>query len=252
MSDLSSLAIFFCCWAPVRIAQRLWLRPSELIRRGRRGLGFSMVVADRAVFLALLWVIVPGDPRHALGLDSPGRFGWAGAALLGLGGVALAMALAGILPALVVPRLPKGSLVREAFRSGAKKAEALRALAPRSLLEYAFMMLGIVFFAAGFGEEVMYRGFLQGRFESFLPAAVAGILQTALFGAEHYVSQGLRGAIEAFLAGSALTLVFVLTGSLAAPVIAHTLQDAVGITALYHASRRGKLDSVIRTSTEEQ
>ena len=77
--------------------------------------------------------------------------------------------------------------------------------------------------AAGIGEELLFRGALQGVFDLFLPSAAAIIIAGVLFGALHCRSYAY--AVIVSVAGVYFGWLYVATGSLIAPIIAHTLYD---------------------------
>ncbi len=76
---------------------------------------------------------------------------------------------------------------------------------------------------AGVGEEVLFRGALQGVAERFLPLALALVLPNILFGALH-----ARTALYAIIAGVLglyLSIINWITDTLWPVMIAHTLYD---------------------------
>ena len=91
---------------------------------------------------------------------------------------------------------------------------------------------------AGFGEELVFRGFLLTRLELLLGAgftatmiAVAG--QAMLFGAGHWYL-GPRGITTATLLGLMLGVVCVCDGRNLVPLIgAHGLADSLSLIAIY-------------------
>jgi membrane protease YdiL (CAAX protease family) len=84
-----------------------------------------------------------------------------------------------------------------------------------------FLLLSV---AAGFCEEVLYRGFLTWLVASYvgLPAAI-GVVVVA-FGLGH-VSQGRSGVIKTGLVGLVMSFIVVLTGWLVPAMIVHALLD---------------------------
>lgn len=248
MSDWKALVIFVGVWLPLRAVQLRAVDRRKMIVEGRRWPAFGLTLADRGLFLALIvWLSHPAV-GSALRLDRAGPGGIVGALGIGVGAAAAAMVGIGVALPNLLRLLPRASGIRRAWSEGERKAEILRGLAPRSGWEYAGMLVLIVAFAAAFGEEVMYRGFLQPRLAGLLPVGGAAMVQTVWFGAEHYVSQGARGAVEATLCGAVLTAVWWLTGSLWPSVVAHFAVDAMGLTTLFLASRAGKLEQVIAQS----
>lgn len=77
--------------------------------------------------------------------------------------------------------------------------------------------------AAGVGEELLFRAAVQGVLVEYLPAGVALLLASLLFGIAHWISLGyvLVIALLGFLFG----VVFHLTGSLLLVIITHIVYD---------------------------
>jgi hypothetical protein len=104
-------------------------------------------------------------------------------------------------------------------------AAALGPLRPRDCLALAL--------ASGVGEEALFRGALQPSI---------GLLGASLaFAAVHFVPRkGLRAwSVFAFAGGLALGGLFVQTGNLVAPIVAHATLNAVNLVLLVrdHAQR---------------
>lgn len=92
----------------------------------------------------------------------------------------------------------------------------------------AFAMLSIT---AGITEEVVWRGFGLALLTAVFPHAplVAGIVVMALaFGWAH-LYQGPIGIFSTGMMGAVLTLLYVATGSLLFPIVAHALIDLVAM-----------------------
>lgn len=85
------------------------------------------------------------------------------------------------------------------------------------------------------GEELLFRGvILQGSVELGLPVWAAVSVAAVLFGAAHVVAEDRLGyvALWAVWEGLLLGVLYVTTGSLLVPVIAHALHDVAGFTLL--------------------
>ncbi len=80
---------------------------------------------------------------------------------------------------------------------------------------------------AGIGEEVFFRGFLQGSLGRVVNPWIALALVSALFGLAHYVSLGY--AIIAGLLGVYMGTLLLLTGNLFVAMAVHALFDFVAI-----------------------
>jgi len=104
-----------------------------------------------------------------------------------------------------------------------------------NVLNYLVLM-AIAFLYGGLVEELVFRGFVIGWGSSLLgPRSVVPLvlLSSAVFGSAHFY-QGLSGAISTGLIGLGLALLYVGTGKrLLAPVLAHMVLDAIGVTEIF-------------------
>ncbi len=90
--------------------------------------------------------------------------------------------------------------------------------------------LVLISIMAGIGEEVFFRGFLQGSLARVVNPWIALALVSALFGVVHMVSIGY--AIVAGLLGVYLGTLLLLTGNLFVAVAVHTLFDFVALLVI--------------------
>lgn len=112
-------------------------------------------------------------------------------------------------------------------------------------LDYYLMWLAISWIVGGFAEEMVFRGFLINRVESFLTGRVpieksgiisiiAVILPAALFGFAHIYWRGLLGALVGTCVGIALGILYLAYGRRLWPLIlAHGLLNTLSVTARY-------------------
>ena len=106
---------------------------------------------------------------------------------------------------------------------------------PQQLALFIFSAL----IAGGIKEEIQ-RAFILNRFRSYLGGAGTGLLLWSLaFGAGHYV-QGAQGIVIASLYGFLFGGIYLLSGSLIAPIAAHGAYDALAILAYYFFSDKIK------------
>ncbi|WP_343346651.1 CPBP family intramembrane glutamic endopeptidase [Sphingomicrobium sp. XHP0239] len=91
----------------------------------------------------------------------------------------------------------------------------------------AILLLGT---AAGIGEEILFRGALQGWLAQDWPIIAAVALPSVLFALLHPYS--LAYVAYAFVIGCLLGLLYVVTGSLLAVVIAHGFYDVLALAKL--------------------
>jgi membrane protease YdiL (CAAX protease family) len=91
---------------------------------------------------------------------------------------------------------------------------------------------GILLLAAlaGIGEELLFRGVIQVWLAERFPLLLAVAGASLLFGVGHWLSASY--AALASLIGAYLGLVFLLTGNLLAPIVAHAAYDVVALFVL--------------------
>ncbi len=105
-------------------------------------------------------------------------------------------------------------------------------------LRQAIVALAIVWTLAAFGEEIGYRAYLMTRFGEMagggrIGKAVSLIAVSLLFGFGHFY-KGPAGVVESTVSGLLLGAVYLVTGNLWAPILAHGLSDTFAVTALYY------------------
>jgi hypothetical protein len=106
-----------------------------------------------------------------------------------------------------------------------------------STLRYLVLLIPIGWGAAAFGEELVYRGFLNARLTQVFggglaAAAVAAVGQALLFGLAH-AYLGPRGVLNASAIGLVSAGVFLADGRNLWPlIVAHGLVDTVGLTLI--------------------
>jgi membrane protease YdiL (CAAX protease family) len=98
-------------------------------------------------------------------------------------------------------------------------------LAGRSLLQ-----LGLLAALAGVAEEMLFRGVVQIALARVFAEPVAVLVAGVIFGAAHFVSSTY--AVLAAIVGVYLGAVFLASGNLLAPILAHALYDFVALIAL--------------------
>lgn len=94
--------------------------------------------------------------------------------------------------------------------------------------------LGAISLAAGFGEELLFRGLLQAWIAASgegPSAIVIGVVVASIaFGACHWITPTY--AVLATAAGAYFGVLFLLTGNLLAPLVTHALYDFVALVYL--------------------
>ncbi len=91
---------------------------------------------------------------------------------------------------------------------------------------------------AGFGEELLFRGFLFERlgklFGSGARAKTAIVLLTSVwFALLHYPVQGLAGSEQAAITGLVFGTIFAITGRIWMVMIAHAAFDVTAVLVIY-------------------
>ena len=93
--------------------------------------------------------------------------------------------------------------------------------------------LGVLSVAAGVGEEMLFRGVIQGVLMRLLGPSLGIVLAGALFGVLHPVS--LSYVVLASLLGMYLGVVWWLSCNLLTVMVAHAVYDLVALVILLHA-----------------
>jgi uncharacterized protein len=104
-------------------------------------------------------------------------------------------------------------------------------LAPLSPLELVLLAA-----LAGFAEEILFRGVMQAGLARVLPEGGALVVASAAFGLVHFITPTY--AVFAGLAGLYLGGLFLLQGSLTAPIVAHAVYDVVALNYVVRLYRR--------------
>ncbi|HMA33088.1 MAG TPA: CPBP family intramembrane glutamic endopeptidase [Chloroflexia bacterium] len=106
------------------------------------------------------------------------------------------------------------------FGKGVYSPVVMKNIFPRSRREWllvpAAMLLAVVL------EEVLFRGLLLGGLGALVPAGLLVLVLGLVFGVMHS-PQGTLGMILAAIIGMALGILFLWSGSLLAPLVAHYL-----------------------------
>jgi CAAX protease family protein len=99
--------------------------------------------------------------------------------------------------------------------------------------------LAVVAIAAGFGEELLFRGLVQTGMSRLIPGPwapwIALAVASGLFGICHWLNTTY--AILAMLAGAYFGLLFITTGSLWTPIVAHATYDFIALAYLIRPRR---------------
>lgn len=170
--------------------------------------------------LVLLWARLSRTSLRDIGYVQPRD--WTRAIT---GGVATGVALKLVMKAIIMPLLGAAPL-NQAYHYLVGNAPAT-----------AFMSV-FVTLSGGFGEETVYRGFLFERFRNLFrhqagAKVLALVLTSVWFAAVHYPDQGLDGVEQALITGLVFGTIFVLTQSLAIPMVTHAAFDLTAVAIIY-------------------
>ncbi len=133
-------------------------------------------------------------------------------------------ALAGIWCVLMVLQMQSVVTTAESRASMREKFGWLSFLTPTTAPERrAFNAVSVT---AGICEEVIYRGYLMAYFVALFewPLWSAAILSSVVFGIAH-MYQGPAGILRTGLMGGAFAGLYLLTGSIWAPILVHAVMD---------------------------
>ena len=93
--------------------------------------------------------------------------------------------------------------------------------------EFTPWRIALMAIAAGVSEELLFRGVFLVWLHYFTPMIVAILISNAVFGLLH-----MRTALYALIAGAVgvyLSLIYIATGNLLAPITTHIVYDAVAL-----------------------
>lgn len=170
--------------------------------------------------LVLLWARATRTPWRALGFVRPASWPLTIAA-----GIAFGVALKIVMKSLVMP-LFGAEPANPAFQYLVGNTAALPGI------------LWTVIVSAGFGEEVVFRGFLFERLGKLIGRGVAAktltvIVTSALFAAVHYSLQGWPGVQQAAVVGLIFGTIYAITGRLWLLIVAHAAFDVAAVAIIY-------------------
>lgn len=182
--------------------------------------------------LVLAWSAVSRTPLSALGLAWDRR-----TPLLIVLAVAFGAGLKVAMKALVMPLLGADP-VNHAYHVLAHDSAAL----PGAVFSMVV--------AAGFGEELSFRGFAFERLGRLLGTgawakAVTVALTSAAFAWAHYAGQGMAGVQQAAVTGLMFGTLYALTGRLWLAIAAHAAFDLTALALIYFDLERAVARSVL-------
>jgi membrane protease YdiL (CAAX protease family) len=128
------------------------------------------------------------------------------------------------------------AIVRGRHRQPAEHRERIRLLyAPTRGAEYAWSIAGGTI--AGIVEEIAYRAVLYELLGRSVGYGFSLLISVVVFVLAH-LPQGLRGAVGVTMLATIFHIVYVLSGSLLAPVLIHAIYDIGLFTILFLDERK--------------
>jgi uncharacterized protein len=218
-------------WSAARLKRR-----SESGDAGARLRFYRRGIAEYwalTLVLLILWYWT-GRPLEALGIVVPtGAAAWITAGLC----AATAIFFATQIRAALV-----SADVRASVRSQIEGSPGVRAILPVTAAEMrAFAAVGVT---AGVCEELFYRGFILWYLAAQLPIVWAIAATVAIFGLGH-AYQGLRGVLLTGATGGVALAVYLLTGSLLAPIVMHATVDLANGYIAYRSRAIGAAEAAV-------
>ena len=183
----------------------------------------AFLLTEAAITLLLLVIILKA---HRETICSLGLYWdrWKSYLLLGLGLVPLFFAINVVVAFVFRVYLPDYYIEQNPLTETIKT--------PQHLILFIISAL----IAGGIKEELQ-RAFILNRFRRYLGGAWLGLILWSLaFGAAHYV-QGAQGITIATLYGLIFGIIYLITGSLIAPIVAHGAYDTLALLAYWFIGR---------------
>ena len=179
----------------------------------------NLIVLPIGATLVLVWARWSRTPWPQLGLARPDS--WTKTLVVG---IAFGVAFKLLMKAVVMPLLGADP-VNQAYHF----LTGNRAMLPTAVW---------AMFAAGFGEELVFRGYLFERLGrlcgSGSRAKIVIVLVTSLwFGLAHYLNQGLAGVEQSTIVGLVFGTVAMVTRRIWLLMIAHTAFDLTALAIIY-------------------
>lgn len=178
----------------------------------RREYHLTMLIEWAALAVMSVGWFLLDRPAAALGMVAPAGVGF----MIGAGLVVLMCALL---------LLSHRQVLNLATEDRSKQLDSMGDLVhilPRTSADLrSFNALSVT---AGVVEEILYRGFVIWYLLHAMPLWAAVIVSSVLFALAHSY-QGLSGAVKTGVVGLAMAGLYVLTGSIWLPIVAHVLLD---------------------------
>jgi membrane protease YdiL (CAAX protease family) len=207
--------------------------PDDPLAKSLRGFGPVGILAMLAILLVgndyflplgamlvLLWAWRSHTPWRELGFVRPKNW-----IVTAVAGIVIGIAFKLLMKAVVMPILGADP-INQPFHYLVGNRAAL----PGAI--YTFVI------SAGFGEETVFRGYLFERIGKIIDTTaraktVTIIITTSVFALAHLSGQGIAGAEQAIFTGVLFGTIYVITGNLWMPIIAHASFDLTALLIIY-------------------
>jgi membrane protease YdiL (CAAX protease family) len=189
-------------------------------------LAMLVILASNLVFLllstllVLAWAQRSRTPWRDLGFVRPGNW-----IITVAGGIVFGVAFKLAMKSIVMPLLGADP-INHAYHHLVGNRGALPG------------MLFTVIVGAGFGEELLFRGYLFERLGRLFGSArwakpLIVLLTSAVFAAGHIAVQGRDGALQALITGLTFGTIFAVTGRIWVLMVAHASFDVAAVAIIY-------------------
>jgi len=108
--------------------------------------------------------------------------------------------------------------------------------------EFTILQLLVISLVAGISEEILFRGVIQGGAQTSMGAPAAIVLSAVLFGACHALTP-FYFVLATFM-GVYMSVVWMATGQLLAPIITHAVYDFLVLVWYLHYSNQRKVSAL--------
>jgi membrane protease YdiL (CAAX protease family) len=163
-----------------------------------------------AALVVLLWAVFR-RPWSDIGLKPTPTWG--------LAAVAIGLLIAVLFVVLQTRGIRDPAAAHERVR---RRVQHIERMLPHDARELRWF--SAVSITAGICEELLYRGYLIWYLQHWLPLALAVAVAAIIFGVGHFY-QGPRGVLLTTVVGAFMAGVYLVTGSLFAPMVLHALMD---------------------------
>ena len=180
----------------------------------------NLVILPLSAMLVLVWAWISRTPWREIGFVRPRS--WVSTLAVG---IVFGAAFKLLMKAIVMPLLDAPP-INQAYQFLEGNTAALP------------WMLYVIIFAAGFGEETVFRGWMFERLGKLFghrawAKTLIVLITSVWFGLVHYSFQGIPGVQQATIVGLVFGTTFSITGRLPMLIIAHAAFDLTALAMIY-------------------